>query len=134
MSLYFTDNSYVYIFFMSIKKRFVSHKENLKNSKNKNSLLRVQMKISDEIRIKLADENSLLNVKLSKLKKEISIIKKNQERSNNIINNNKILIKEKNFLELNALYKKKCKKTIFNKLYKVGTAEYKDCILKKGKI
>ena len=31
MSLYFTDNSYVYIFFKSIKKRFVSHKENLKN-------------------------------------------------------------------------------------------------------
>ena len=116
------------------KKISITNKENVKNLKNKNSLLKVQMKISDEIRIKLADENILLNVKLSKLKKEISIIKKNQERSNNIINNNKILNKEKNFLELNTLYKKKCKKTIFNKLYKVGTAEYKDCILNKGKI
>ena len=38
------------------------------------------------------------------------------------------------FLELNLLYGHKCRKTVFNKLYKVGTPEYKNCVLQKGKI
>jgi rod shape-determining protein MreC len=38
------------------------------------------------------------------------------------------------FLKLNLLYGHKCRKTIFNKLYKVGTPEYKNCVLQKGKI
>ena len=37
------------------------------------------------------------------------------------------------FLELNLLYGRKCKKTFYNKLYKVGTTEYRECVLKKGK-
>ena len=41
---------------------------------------------------------------------------------------------EMEFLELNLLYGHKCRKTIFNKLYKVGTPEYKNCVLQKGKI
>ena len=36
------------------------------------------------------------------------------------------------FLELNLLYGSKCKKNIFNKLYKVGTPEYRACVLNKG--
>ena len=39
---------------------------------------------------------------------------------------------EKNFQELNPKYGSKCKKRIFNKLYKVGTPEYRACVLNKG--
>ena len=38
------------------------------------------------------------------------------------------------FLKLNLLYGHKCRKTVFNKLHKVGTQEYKNCVLQKGKI
>ena len=38
------------------------------------------------------------------------------------------------FLELNALYQKKCKKTFYNKLYVEGSKDYKNCILNKGMI
>jgi len=37
------------------------------------------------------------------------------------------------FLRLNYLHATKCTKTFFNNLYKVGTDEYKACILRKGK-
>ena len=39
---------------------------------------------------------------------------------------------EINFLEMNLVYGHKCRKSIFNKLYKVGTAKYKECVLSKG--
>ena len=46
----------------------------------------------------------------------------------------KISSDEIKYLELNPLYEKKCKKTIFNaNLYKMGSPEYKTCILNKGK-
>ena len=36
------------------------------------------------------------------------------------------------FLEMNLVYGHKCRKSIFNRLYKVGTTEYKECVLNKG--
>jgi len=39
---------------------------------------------------------------------------------------------EKIFKELNLKYGSKCRKKIFNKLYKVGTPEYRACVLNKG--
>ena len=39
---------------------------------------------------------------------------------------------EKIFKELNLKYGSKCKKRIFNELYKVGTPEYRACVLNKG--
>jgi rod shape-determining protein MreC len=38
------------------------------------------------------------------------------------------------FLKLNLLYSHKCQtKKLFNTGYKIGTPEYKDCILRKGR-
>ena len=43
----------------------------------------------------------------------------------------KIEEQELNFLKLNLLHGHKCRKTLFkNQLFKVGTVEYKDCVLK----
>ena len=39
---------------------------------------------------------------------------------------------EINFLRLNYQYGHKCKKTFYNQLYKIGTPEYKACVLNKG--
>jgi len=49
------------------------------------------------------------------------------------INQNKTDQKELEFLRLNLLYSSKCQKSTFKKGYRVGTKEYKDCILRRGK-
>ena len=46
---------------------------------------------------------------------------------------NKIEEEELKFLKLNLKFGHKCRKTFFNDLYEVGTAEYKNCVLSKGK-
>ena len=45
-------------------------------------------------------------------------------------NNNQ---KELEFLRLNLIYSSKCLRTVFRVGYKVGTPEYRACILRRGK-
>ena len=107
--------------------------EMLQETNNPNYLFKEQQKISNEIRVKLEEDKILLNKELTKLKKEISKLKKDVQ--NQIIDDEKTLIDadELKFLKLNFLYAKKCTKTFYNKLYKVGSTKYKKCILNKGK-
>jgi len=107
--------------------------EILQETNNQNYLFKEQQKISNEIRVKLEEDKILLNKELTKLKKEISKLKKDVQ--NQIIDDEKTLIDadELKFLKLNFLYAKKCTKTFYNKLYKVGSTKYKKCILNKGK-
>ena len=107
--------------------------EILQETNNQNYLFKEQQKISNEIRVKLEQDKILLNKELTKLKKEISKLKKDVQ--NQIIEDEKTLIDadELKFLKLNFLYAKKCTKTFYNKLYKVGSTKYKKCILNKGK-
>ena len=90
-------------------------------------ILLKQKKIADEIRIKIEEENLLLKKKNIELRNQLSI-------SKNTILQYKAQENKTKFVELNNLYKKKCKKTFFNKLYKEGSEEYIACILNKGKI
>ena len=107
--------------------------EMLQETNNQNYLFKEQQKISNEIRVKLEEDKILLNNELTKLKKEISKLKKDVQ--NQIIEDEKTLIDtdELKFLKLNFLYAKKCTKMFYNKLYKVGSAKYKKCILNNGK-
>ena len=98
----------------------------LKRQKENLRILLEQKKISDEIRNKIEKENYILKDKVFKLEIKLSELKNNIEKNNT--RNEEI-----KFIELSILYKKKCKKTFYNKLYKVGTPEYKNCILNKGK-
>ena len=108
-----------------------TNEEILQETNNQNYLFKEKKKISNEIRLKLEVEKNLLNDELTKLKKEISKLKKNIQ--NQQIEAEKSLIDEKElkFLQLNFLYANKCRKTFFNKRYKVGSPEYKKCILNK---
>ena len=113
-----------------------SYKENLKqmddqiaeaNRQQENiRILLEQKKIEEEVRFKIQEENGLLKNKVFNLQNELSITKEkvieNKEKKRNI-----------EFLELNLLFGHKCRKTIFNKLYKVGTPEYEACVFRKGK-
>ena len=89
-------------------------------------ILLEQKKIADEVRIKIEEENILLKDKNNQLEKEIITIK-------TVIKKNVDNIKNIKFLELNLLHGHKCRRTIFNKLYKVNTQEYRTCVLNKEK-
>ena len=98
-----------------------------------------QKKIADEIRVKIEKENDFLRnerirlkqesdflrIESVRLKNEILITKKNNQK-------NKIQDEEIEFLKKNLSYGHKCRKNFINNGYKVGTAEYRKCVLKKG--
>jgi rod shape-determining protein MreC len=90
-------------------------------------ILLEQKKIADEIRIKIQEENTILKNKITTLQNEKIVLEKN-------IKEDEIRNEDIRFIEFNILYEKKCKKTLFNKLYKEGSEAYRACILNKGKI
>jgi rod shape-determining protein MreC len=89
-------------------------------------ILLEEKKIAEEVRKNIEIENSQLKRKIfnlqTKLTKTEEAVEEQKKQKENI-----------EFLELNLLYGHKCRKTVFNKLYKVGTPEYKNCVLQKGK-
>ena len=90
-------------------------------------ILLEQKKIAEEVRETIEKQNVALKNQNIKLQNELSL-------QIEIAEQNKIQKRELQYLELNRIYGSKCKKTIFNQLFKVGTPEYKECVLKKGKI
>ena len=97
------------------------------------NLLNDQINILNETNKKFIEENTELasqnkNLLMQNNRLEDKIKKQTQE-----INQNKLDQEEFEFLRLNLLYSAKCQKTIFKKGYKVGTPEYKNCILKRGR-
>ena len=90
-------------------------------------ILLEEKKIAIEVRQNIEEENNQLKNKLFNLQTKIADL----ERSAQVQKNQE---EEMKFLRLNLLYGHKCRKTIFNKLYKVGTPKYRNCVLQKGKI
>ena len=97
----------------------------LETTKETIKILLEEKKITKEIRAKIEDENSSLKSKIINLKNEALINEKTIEQY-------EMQSKEIKFLELENIYRIKCKKRFFNKLYKVGSQEYKDCVLNEG--
>lgn len=64
--------------------------------------------------------------KIINLEKKIETQSKEIEK--NIIDQNEL-----DFLRLNLIYSSKCQKSGFKKGFKVGTPEYRECILRKGR-
>ena len=102
-------------------------------------ILLEQKKIADEIRVKIQKENNFLRNERIRLEKESDFLRNESVRLKNEIlitkkNNqkNKIHNEEIEFLKKNLFYGHKCRKNMINNLYKVGTPEYRKCVLKKG--
>ena len=85
-------------------------------------------------RKKFQEENDFLKIKINELNSQILNL-------NNKISNQQMSIDqhdydkdELEFLRLNLIYSHKCQtRKLFNTGFKVGTPEYKDCILRKGR-
>jgi len=133
----FSQLQYVKVLSFSKEKNFldISSKNNAKiveieiketNQQLENlRILQEQKKIADEIRVKIQKENYFLRNERVRLKNEILTEKKNNQK-------NKIQDEEIRFLEMNLYFGHKCRKNIFNDRYKVGTSEYRKCVLSKG--
>ena len=101
----------------SVKIKLLNDQIDILNDTNKKFL---------EENTELASQNKNLLIQNNKLENKI----KKQTKE---INQNKLDQEEFEFLKLNLLYSAKCQKSVFKKGYEVGTPEYKNCILKKGR-
>ena len=97
--------------------------------------------ISDELQIledsnsKFLEENKELNTLTNELNKKIEILKAENNFQKNVIQQHNLDQEELKFLRLNLIYSSKCQsKKLFSTGFKVGTKEYKECIMRKGKI
>ena len=112
------------------KKELKTMDDQISEATKKEENLRIlleEKKIAIEVRQNIEEENNQLKNKLFNLQTKLADL----ERSAQVQKNQE---EEMKFLRLNLLYGHKCRKTIFNKLYKVGTPKYINCVLQKGKI
>ena len=92
-----------------------------------------EKEINNEIRKKIETENSQLKDQLSVIQKKLFITERKVTDQESIINAHSIDKEEFEFLKLNLEFGEKCvKKTLFTKGYKVGTPEYRKCVLRRG--
>ena len=98
------------------------------------NLLNEQLKISNETNARYAEENQVLKSEINKANNDILNLQIKIDSQNKKMTQNLVDQEELEFLKLNLLYSHKCQtKKLFNTGYKVGTKEYKDCILRKGR-
>ena len=113
---------------LSSKNNSETLNEEIKETNQQQETLRIlieQKKIADEIRVKIQKENDFLRNERVRLKNKILDQKKINQQ-------NKIQTEEMKFLQMNLYYGHKCKKRALNNLYKVGSAEYRKCVLNKA--
>ena len=92
-----------------------------------------EKEINDELRSKIENENLILKEQLSNVQLKLFQSEKVIEEQKKTINSHQIDEEEYNFLKLNLEFGPKCaKKTIVSKGYKIGTPEYKKCVLRRG--
>ena len=96
-------------------------------------LLKDEIKILDESNQKFIEENQILKSETVKLNNKISDLQKKVDIQTEKIKQNVSDEEELDFLKLNLIYSSKCLRSIFKAGYKVGTPEYRECILGRGK-
>ena len=101
--------------------------------KIKLDLISDELQILEDSNLKFIEENKELNTITNELNKQIENLKSENDVQKNIINQHNLDKEELEFLRLNLIYSSKCQsKKLFSRGYKVGTPEYKECIMRKG--
>ncbi len=101
--------------------------------KIKLDLLNDQIKILNETNQEFIEENQDLKSKSNELNTKIFELQKELIIKDEKIKQNALDKKELDFLRLNLIYSSKCQRSTFRKGFKVGTPEYRKCILSRGK-
>jgi len=112
--------------------------ENEKQTSNpmdaKLKILEEEVKIIEDINFKFKKENETLKTEINDLNDKISGFKSKVLFQKEKIDQYNIDTKELEFLRLNLEYGHKCRKSFFNsKGYMVGSSQYKNCVLNKGR-
>ena len=98
-------------------------------------ILEDEKKIIEESNSKFKEENDYLKIQINKLNDEIYSYKNEITSQKEKIDQFFIDQEELEFLRLNLLYSQKCQtRKLFSTGLKVGTPEYKRCILNRGKM
>ena len=98
-------------------------------------LLEDELAIIEQSNLKFKDENENLKSQINDLNNKIISFKDETEIQKEKIKQFDIDKEELEFLRLNLIYSQKCQsRKLFSTGFKVGTPEYKQCILNKGKI
>ena len=98
-------------------------------------ILEDELKIIEESNIKFKDENENLKTEIRELNDLITKFQDEVLNQKQIINQFDLDKNELEFLRLNLEYSHKCRKSFFNnKGYIVGTTEYKECVMNRGRI
>tara|TARA_Y100000768_G_scaffold383634_1_gene366148 strand:+ start:578 stop:1816 length:1239 start_codon:yes stop_codon:yes gene_type:complete len=110
--------------------------KDLKNTdKVKLDLLYEQIEIYKNTNIKFSEENSALETEINVLNNQLISLRDKINRLNKVITQNELDKKELEFLKLNLIYSKKCKKSFSNQRgFKFGTEDYRKCIINRGKL
>ena len=111
----------------------LSEKPKLNTEKVKLDLLNEQNKILNETNQRFTKENQFLKSENNELNSKFFDLQKDFYNQKKEIKQNIINKDELEFLRLNLIYSSKCTRAPFKKGHKVGTQEYKECILKMGK-
>ena len=92
-----------------------------------------EIRILEETNNKFFDENQFLESVTNELNNKIFNLENKLAIQDKKISQNIIDQEELEFLRLNLIYSSKCTRAAFKTGYKVGTPEYKECILRRGK-
>ena len=102
--------------------------------KIKLDFLNEQIGIMRESNLKFIDENQKMKADINILSEKILSLEKENKEYKESIKQDQINQEELEFLRLNLLYSNKCQsKKLFSTGYNVGTKEYRECIMRKGK-
>jgi len=108
--------------------------QNKKPIDAKIKILEDELEIIEQTNLKFKDENELLKNEIDNLNSKIFTFENEILNLKNTINQFSIDQDELEFLRLNLIYSHKCQtRKLFSSGFKVGTPEYKKCILNKGK-
>jgi len=98
-------------------------------------ILEDELKIIEQSNLKFKDENEILKNQINNLNNQINTYKNEISNKKKVIAQFDIDSKELEFLRLNLEFGHKCRKSFFNnKGFVVGTSEYKNCVLNKGRL
>ena len=133
-----------YVFVEIKQKRATQDQSNLENNENKEisssntekiklDILNEEKRILDETNSKFLEENQFLKSQTNELNNKIYDLQNKLVTTEKKLSQNIIDQKELEFLRLNLIYSSKCTRAAFKTGYKVGTPEYKACILRRGK-
>ena len=133
-----------YVFVEIKEKKGTDNQSNLENNDNvetptsdtekiKLDILLEEIRILEETNNKFFDENQFLESVTNELNNKIFNLENKLAIQDKKISQNIIDQEELEFLRLNLIYSSKCTRAAFKTGYKVGTPEYKACILRRGK-